>query len=507
VFYHIFLQKLLSDTGKLRVFLVFGFFFDKASTIWTSLGGIWTESYLSSKDIVPRVPSISIEIDIINGFSKAFETSSKRFYRDVEMTNNEDTRIMLAGSDPVSKKRKKLMASIGPEAKQDLETNTENLYRSVLMRCCHLPLTSATSFTPKKQKSSKKSNEQVGEEDINAGSGGFIRVAQLLSQLTPEFINIHSATRSITGEGKLTRTDSEPKSATIVSTISAHFTIAGLACAVAHRSTYAAWFLWKKDERISEAIIEAKEYLDKIASAKNHAFTSDWTDAISAKLSEIELSAHISTIYSIWKSPSSATGLTKVDLAAMLDFCLKTKSTTADVDAMATKMDMNASGVVEWKQFERWAKWDKAKGKFAKLQEMRFAVECLDGKSWTPKLFVIDLKSATAYLYSQKALSGNLLTPRSQLKKLLKGTFDWKNHRFTFAGPVLDSLSFGKSPQDDSFIIKFKPEEFQIASRMSDALRAVTGIGTQSSFDNIQQHALNLVDLAVPALLSIGDGI
>jgi hypothetical protein len=126
-------------------------------------------------------------------------------------------------------------------------------------------------------------------------------------------------------------------------------------------------------------------------------------------------------------------------------------------------------------------------------------VEQLDGKSWAPKLLDVALADLTCTIYSKKAVSTPYAAPEA-LKKMLRGTFSFATHRSIKPGPVPNSLQFGKTPRDAAFTFKFTDADFPLISRILDV---ISKQDSQASLDNQQVHALAMITLALPALMSI----
>lgn len=442
-------------------------------------------------------------MNIKEDFTSAFERSFKRLYRDVETANREETRQQLKQTAPAPVVRRALALSKTPEERQIFVSNTENLFRSVLLRCVELPHSCPTAAKPKKHKPSKKGLDLENDEDIDNGSGGFIRVAQLLSQLAPEIIHITDATYRIEAEATLAPVQAiGPTMTKVTSTSQAHFVVAGQMASVAHRSMYSAWFIWGNTKEPDAELLLAQGFLDNDVPPKNDEFTREWS-ANTSNTTDLERIARLSAVYALWKSPS-ASGLTKTEISKLLEFYLKRVPTANEVDDYFKKLDLNHSETLEWKEVETWAQ-TATREDLNPWQEMRFQVEHLDGKVWSPKLLILDIPSATVFLYSRKSLEklGNAV-PRSEMKKMLKGSFDFKNLRHALPGPVPSSFKFGISAQDNSFVFKFTDADYDIISRVTESLRTVGGVG-MSNADNMLSHALNAVEVALPAIVSIGE--
>lgn len=128
-------------------------------------------------------------------------------------------------------------------------------------------------------------------------------------------------------------------------------------------------------------------------------------------------------------------------------------------------------------------------------------------KNWEPCLLVVDLWSATASVYGGKAIvkangMASELSP-SELKKSLLGTFSWPPI-ITSPGPVADSVCFGRTTIDPLYTIKFQTAELPIIVRAAHALAVHSGIGDRTSQSNQMEHSFQLLDLAIPALISLG---
>jgi hypothetical protein len=301
--------------------------------------------------------------------------------------------------------------------------------------------------------------------------------------------------------------DGNPESVEVISKQMAQFSLCGPIRHVARMTCHGTWFLWKSNEyEVQAAISKVKSYIASKRSFHSE-FSREWTAtdemASTQAGTRAEWDKRASFVFSCLQA-ENASGLSKEDVNRVLRLTLsKNDVSAAEENACMSSMNSNANGVVEQKEFEQWAKMRQVE--FAKLENWRFIVEHLDGKNWSPKLFMVDLAELSGSLYSSKAIS-TPYAPTTSMKKQLKGSFTWRSHRFILPGPVPNSLQFGKSPQDNAFVLRFKPEDFTYINRISRILSAsVGGMGSEASLNNQQLHALNMIDIAISALMSIGE--
>lgn len=128
----------------------------------------------ASNNVVRWSKDVSLDTDLAHSLSKV----SKRLYRDVEAANRIEVRAQLLDIENPAAKRAKLMSSKKTTEKQELESNTETLYRALLMRSVNLPYSLASSSTPFKSKNKKKKDKEAemartAQDDIDSGSGTF----------------------------------------------------------------------------------------------------------------------------------------------------------------------------------------------------------------------------------------------------------------------------------------------------------------------------------------------
>lgn len=128
-------------------------------------------------------------------------------------------------------------------------------------------------------------------------------------------------------------------------------------------------------------------------------------------------------------------------------------------------------------------------------------------KNWEPCLLVVDLSSSTASVYAGKAITkaqGNTASlGSSDLKKSLLSSFSWKTHIVTHTGPVENSLCFGRTQDDPMHVIKFNAADLALIQRAASALSTING-RSEASQSNQIQHSMQMLDLAIPALVGLG---
>lgn len=139
---------------------------------WPNLGATAIENGVNNE--VGWKSEASLDADFAYSLSKV----SKRLYRDVEAANRIEVRDRLLDLENPAAKRAKLMSSKKTTEKQELESNTETLYRALLMRSVNLPYSLASSSTPFKPKNKKKKNKEAelartAGDDVDSGSGTF----------------------------------------------------------------------------------------------------------------------------------------------------------------------------------------------------------------------------------------------------------------------------------------------------------------------------------------------
>lgn len=142
------------------------------------MGAVWTQ--IDSKTLATASNGAILwnkDVDVTAEFEKALGKVSKRLYRDVETANRLEVRSQLLALDNPVLKRAKLMSSRKTAEKQELESNTETLFRKLLMRSVNLPHSLASSSTPFKSKSKKKKEKSTTSEpeseEIDVGSGSY----------------------------------------------------------------------------------------------------------------------------------------------------------------------------------------------------------------------------------------------------------------------------------------------------------------------------------------------
>ena len=128
-------------------------------------------------------------------------------------------------------------------------------------------------------------------------------------------------------------------------------------------------------------------------------------------------------------------------------------------------------------------------------------------KHWEPCLLIVDLSSSIASVYGGKAIikaQGNAASlGSSDLKKSLISTFSWKAHILTYAGPIENSLGFGRTLDDPMHVIKFSSIDMPLIQRAVSALSTVND-RSEASQSNQLQHSMQMIDLAIPAIASLG---
>lgn len=127
---------------------------------------------------------------------------------------------------------------------------------------------------------------------------------------------------------------------------------------------------------------------------------------------------------------------------------------------------------------------------------------------WEPCVLIVDLLTSTASVYGGKnvvkAQGDSSTLKSSELKKSLLGSFSWKTQITMFDGDEPNAVSFGRTATDPLYTIKFKAADMPLIQRAVNALVSINGIGSEISHTNQLQHSLQMIDLAIPALVSLG---
>lgn len=573
------------------------------------MGGVWAQ--LAEENVKADAKNEikwKKTVDIDEKFAKTLGKVAKRLYRELELANrNTDMRERLASqlsaiqmSKSLEGKRSKLTSSrrameTQNETQAFSDSNFEALFRSVLYRSVMLPYSVPTSQTPFKSKSKskkkKKSTDEEGldelelEEELDDASGGFVRVAQLLSQLAPEAVSILGSKHSFEFDAKCLPKTSDPSETICTSTTSARFALAGLTCTTAHLSCYAAWFIWDTNASqkvINETIDKANAFLQTEVSHHSTLFASEWvstassiskndskkqeneentlvTSIVSVKGSEIEKQIEPFIIFNLWSSDTHKSSLNRQDIINMMKFHEKRLPTDAEVDKLINEISTDPASITRGETFDSWARKTAKKDHYLELRffVMRFipdpkqpTIQAKDAKAsssavsdavksslsslsssnlnqaarsssssslgskleltgtWTPALMIIDLSDSTASIYSGKAVE-KARDPKnahstSGFKKSLFGSFSWHGPVVISDGPDPGSIAFGRSESNTLHILKFKDDEVDVARRASQLLTSVHGIGSEKSLSNQLHHSLNMIDITIPALVSIG---
>lgn len=357
---------------------------------------------------------VSLEAD----FSKSLGKVSKRLYRDLEIANRPEVRESLLDLEGTAVKRNKLMTSQKTVQKQELESNTDSLYRSIVMRSARLAHTQTSPHTPfKPQNKKKKELKEEEREIIDAGSGtpfhfgpsalqtrllltkssdnivlcptvyaffsessyqllswntgnsltnilrtlpgGFVRTAQLWSQLTPEALQIvevqHNLRVNVTIVGnELT----DPLSTQVNSIITAKVFIPGhlSTSIVSHLSYSAAQFIWKgaRDQdvlncaitnvrdRLVGAIPTVAAEFEGLAGVRKPNLVPQGSQKPQANGSAERNVRNADVLWKTWSSDNLASSMTREDFAAMMEFAMKKKPSDNDVSTLMNQVNVTA---------------------------------------------------------------------------------------------------------------------------------------------------------------------